>query len=732
AIDGVQLAYAVTDGYRRSELSVGSTRDNRSQTLTADDAYLQDRRVHDYFPADPEARQSLAVYEGGLVTASSSGSEVTALRGRSSAAQPWAALDGDPVTAWVSGDLESGVGQWWQVTTEDPFTAPWVTVRLVVGQIAGIEPAAVTVTTDAGEITVAVEATDQAQRLPLPDGPTRTLRLTLESVVDGGPGEAFGLREVDIPGVDVTRLVAAAGVADGGPIVLTARKGEQTGCAAVAGQLICSPQLGRVGEERTGIQRIVEVGAPGEYRVRMWVRPRAGSSLDRLLTPTLPVSPRAEATSVFTSDPAGRPQAAVDGVLSTAWLASPLDDRPELTVSWGEPRRVRGVRLDIAPDLVASRPLRVTVTVNGRETTDIVSARGTITVPAQEASALTIRFDNADVVRSLDPGTGSITALPIGVNEVRILGAEDIVKGPRLVDDVGVPCGFGPELAVDGDARVETAVTATVSQTLTDSLLPVTACGGRIVDLEAGRHVIEAQSTAQYAVEAIVLEPVDFSVTDAEGSPEVLEWESTQRVVEVPASDVPRILETTENANAGWRANVGGIELQPIRVDGWRQGWVVPAGVSGTVVLDFAPQSAYLGGLALGGLAVLVLVVMALVGRGRAGTPAPGLRRGRGHLMAASAVVVGLLVGGWPGVAAAGMGVLVAWLLPRPYVAGILALGAAVGAALAPWPGRLDAPDAMLIATGLLAIAALGALASPAAMRRTSGGAPMQEPASRE
>ena len=84
------------------------------------------------------------------------------------------------------------------------------------------------------------------------------------------------------------------------------------------------------------------------------------------------------------------------------------------------------------------------------------------------------------------------------------------------------------------------------------------------------------------------------------------------------------------------------------------------------------------------------------------------------------------------GLAAAGAGILVGWLLPRSYAAGILALGAAAGAALAPWPGRLDGPEVLLIATALLAVAALGALASPASMRRTYGGAPTQGQASRE
>jgi arabinofuranan 3-O-arabinosyltransferase len=395
-----------------------------------------------------------------------------------------------------------------------------------------------------------------------------------------------------------------------------------------------------------------------------------------------------------------------------------------LSLSWGEDRRVRGVRLDIAPDLVATRPLRVTVTVNGRETTDIVSGRGSITVPAQEASALTIRFDNADVVRSLDPDTGNLTALPIGVTEVRILGAEDIVKGPRLIDDAGVPCGFGPELVIDGDVRAETSVTATVSETITDALLRATPCGGRVVTLSQGSHVIEALSTAQYAVEAVALEPVGATPSAAATAPTVQEWDGTHRVIDIPAAQGPRILETTENANAGWRASLGGAELQPIRVDGWRQGWIVPAGVTGTAVLEFAPQSIYLTGLVAGLLAVIALLALAFVRRGRGGTEAPERAPSAHRWLAVGAVVVGLAIGGWPGVIAAAAGVLLAWVVPRPIVAGALACAAALGAALVPWPDSLDAPEALLVATALLAIAALGAAASPGRTPREYAGAP--------
>ncbi|MEY3733144.1 MAG: hypothetical protein RL347_503 [Actinomycetota bacterium] len=720
---GSDITYAVTDGFRRSEVSVGATRDNRSQTLGDSEEYLQDRRVHDYFPVAPEGRQAVAVFEGGSVSASTSGSDVTALRARSSAAQPWAAMDGDPATWWVSGDLNRGVGQWWEIEADNDFSPRSVTVRLVVGDVAGVEPTLVTVTTDAGSVTVPVEATDQPQRLDVPQGSTKRLRLTLAGVADGGVGEGFGLREVVIPGLAVSRAVETSGTADGGPIVLAARKGEQTGCAAVAGQLVCTPKLGRVGEERTGITRVVDIASGGDYRLRVWVRPRAGAALDRLLEPALPISPRAEATSVFTSDPANRPQAAVDGVLSTSWLASPLDSRPELSITWGEPRRIRGVRLELVPDLVASRPLRVTATVNGRETTDIVSGRGTVTVPAQEATSLTLRFDNAEVVRSLDPQTGVLTALPIGVNEVRLLGAEDIVKGPRLVDDAGVPCGFGPEVVVDGEVQAETAVSASVSQTLTDALLPATPCGGRVVTLDAGTHVIEAASTAQYVVESVAFEPVAWT-GDATSTvaPSVTTWGPTSRLVEVTSSADVRILETTENFNDGWVASVQGQPLEPVQVDGWRQGWVVPAGAAGEISIDFTPQRTYVGGLIIGLLAVVGLVLLAVVGRRpmpateaqRARADQTGTPRARGAwLLGASGVVAATLMGGWPGAAVAVAAAALALATQRALVAGALAAASAVVAAALPWPERLNATDWLLGATALLALGALAAAAAP-------------------
>lgn len=738
----LDLPRAVTDSFRRTEVNVGRSRDNRSQTLTAEDPFVQDRRVGDYLPVDPAGRQAEAVFTGGRVRASSSGSDADSLRARSSAAQPWAALDGDPRTAWISGDLEPGVGQWWEVDLDEPMEAGSIQVRFLVGDVAGTPPARVTVTTDAGEAMVDVRATDEAQEIPLPPGPTRTLRLTLTAVAaddatraygstdvtpdPGNPGEGFGIREVSLPpGVAVQRQVQAPGAADGGPIVLSERRGARSGCVVVDAQVACDGSLAEQSEEQDGVRRLVTVERAGDYRVRIDVRPRPGASLDELLRPIPADAIIARATSVQVSDPAVRGQAAVDGSLETAWVASPLERRPELRLSWREPSRVSGVQLITRPGLPTSRPLRVTATVDGVETTGVVTAQGILRIPPGEAREITLRFDNQSTVRSLDPLTGSYAPMPLGITEVRVLGDREPTVGPRPTDAAVVPCGFGPSLVLDGTVVSKTEVSATVGDVLTDTLVRATPCEGRVIRLEEGAHAIDALSTAEYVVERVVLEPVGQpAVPLAAASPDVLRWDATEREVAVAASPVARLLETSENANAGWQATLDGSSLTPVRVDGWRQAWLLPPGAGGAVTMSFAPQSSYAAGLAGGLVGVLVLTALAAWPRRR--PEDQGVRStppsvdGRVALLAlpVGALVAGFLLAGPWGVLAVGASFGLCWLLPRWWIAAAAAGLSGLIAAVIPWPGRLDAPVAVVAASALLAVGAVSATAMPWRARR--------------
>ena len=84
----------------------------------------------------------------------------------------------------------------------------------------------------------------------------------------------------------------------------------------------------------------------------------------------------------------------------------------------------------------------------------------------------------------------------------------------------------------------------------------------------------------------------------------IRDWLGDRREVAV-GSGAASYLTTYENFNDGWKATLNGKELDPVRLDGWQQGWRVPAGAGGTVELSYEPATTYEAGLIGGGVAVL-------------------------------------------------------------------------------------------------------------------------------
>jgi arabinofuranan 3-O-arabinosyltransferase len=102
------------------------------------------------------------------------------------------------------------------------------------------------------------------------------------------------------------------------------------------------------------------------------------------------------------------------------------------------------------------------------------------------------------------------------------------------------------------------------------------------------------------------------------------------------------VLEVAENFNEGWVAHAGERALQPVRVDGWKQAFVIPAGVGGEVSLEFAPDEPYRWGL-LGGLIAVLLVVFVAIRPPRAGQ-APPVRSRALPLVTAGLVAAGVVL----------------------------------------------------------------------------------------
>src|SRR5262249_29895722 len=72
----------------------------------------------------------------------------------------------------------------------------------------------------------------------------------------------------------------------------------------------------------------------------------------------------------------------------------------------------------------------------------------------------------------------------------------------------------------------------------------------------------------------------------------VRSWTPSRRVLQVTAP-TRSYLVVNEDFNAGWQARLGSARLRAVRIDGWKQAWLLPAGTAGTVVLTYAPGAGY-------------------------------------------------------------------------------------------------------------------------------------------
>jgi hypothetical protein len=143
--------------------------------------------------------------------------------------------------------------------------------------------------------------------------------------------------------------------------------------------------------------------------------------------------------------------------------------------------------------------------------------------------------------------------------------------------------------------------------------MSVVACGDQAQSLPAGRVRLSLLPTRVLEPQQLVLHRVDARtpVPPATTAPVALIEESSEhRIVTVNASDVDQVLIVHENANPGWRATMAGKVLRPVRLEGWQQGWIVPAGAGGDVDLRFTPGNSYRVALGTGLLLVLLLALL--------------------------------------------------------------------------------------------------------------------------
>ena len=676
-----------------------------------------------------------------------------------------AAVDGDPDTAWRSGGIGSAFGEWMEIELPDPVDRAVLRLT-VPEPSGGPAVTRLQVRTDAGtttvfptlgeEITVPLPAGETERVRVTATGFSDGGRGAYFEIADigltSGDEEIPLLRTIALPdrpgpagddpgsaepsGWLLRQELAGrsecvhggAPLDDGGA---TARGDVPAAAAEETGAVHCAPDLWIEAEEPGRFARLLDVPADTTVVPQLLVRPRPGPALDDVLrgTPdTRARQVRAVADSPVT-DPAGGATAAVDGDPATSWHAP---DGPEPTLELRLPGRhhVGSLRLWTPRTAAPAAPETVTIDTGSQRTrvdlTELpVEEDGSVVVdlPTDHTDTVTIRVDTAADART--PGGAPV---PTGLAEVEVRDASGArIGAPPPADDepVTLTCRDGPALHL-GDRIVRTRINAARGDLLAGAAVPAEICDSTPVALTAGAQEVSVDPGEAFTVDTVglLVVPGDRQAAPGGGTADrtpplggalqatravgTITWEASRRELSVPAADRERVLVIPESVTPAWQARFvadDGTELddpRPVTIDGWKQGWVLPAAATGaTLQLTVPLDTPYRAALLTGPIALLLVMLLLLV-RGRhdrAGARAVP-RRARGPLIVAATAVFGFTVAGPIGVGltavTTGAALLTSRYLGAARARRLLVAGAGTGivagAALlarAPWPDAL-------------------------------------------
>ena len=639
----------VTDTPVARETDYGRVDQHSSAVRAAGDARHTYNRVPDY-PV-PGADRVWGAWTGGRITVSSSSSDATAMPDVAPATSPAAAIDGDPATAWVSNSLQAAVGQWLRVDFDHPVANAVITLTPSATAV-GAQVRRILVETATGSTTLRFDEAGKPLTAALPYGETPWIRVTAAGTDDGSAGVQFGITDLSITQydasgfahpLDLRHTVLVPGPPPGATVAAWDLGSEllgRPGCARAPDGVRCAPSMALAPEEPVNFSRTLTVPTPTSVTPTVWVRPRQGPKLADLIAE--PDTTRAQGDSDLV-DILGSAYAATDGDPATAWTAPQRvvqhKTPPTLTLTLPRPTEVTGLRLVPSRSALPAHPTMVAVNLG-----DGPQVRG---LPPGEPQTLPLRARVTDTVTVsllawedvIDRNALGFDQLkPPGLAEVAVLGADGKPIAPADATRnrsraITVDCDHGPVLAVAG-RFVHTSIQTTVGALLAGEPVAAAPCDREPIALPAGQQELLISPGAQFVVDAARLSsPAAVEPTGAVRVPAWRAWGPDRREVEAPPSTVPRVLVIPESINPGWVARTAaGARLTPVAVNGWQQGWVVPAGDPGTITLTFASNSLYRAGLAVG-LALLPLLALLALWRTRSRRPqdAPADRGGPGR-----------------------------------------------------------------------------------------------------
>ncbi|NUT43265.1 MAG: DUF3367 domain-containing protein [Thermoactinospora sp.] len=635
----------VTDTLRRREVAFSDLRFASSQTLARDDPFRRKAAQHDLLDPAWSRHMSTAELSGlASVSASSSASDVTSVsEGRDPARMPYAAIDGDVRTAWWSDGWKGAVGEWLELEFTSPIMLPHVEVTF--SRLVGPAVTEVEIELDGGhKLRHPVTAVTGSQLIPVPPVVTKRMRLTVTKVAwppKSPVGTRVGIVELTVPKLLTSRSVAVPSPdtketsrADELPTyLLTSGTGSAPGCMRGSSIWTCSPSLLIRGEDGYGFSRSITAPVGGE---------RAAEGQAVLSDPvaaakatTFPnIFPKVRASSTLVDHGATLGSAAFDGDFKTIWYAGGLDTKPSLTFELKRRTKIDRIWVRFPNLMIDPAPMRVVVWAGKQVRTGYLDADGYFDFKELTTRHLRVQFLPAPSQK-------------VHIAELEISGVRAVAPPADL--PIRTICGAGPVLSVNG-AQIPTRIAGgTVADILQGRPLTFRTCGEW--KLAPGKNHLAFSVQDPYRVTALrVHAPIERPRNPiARIETRVESWNQSERVLDL-AVQTPSYLVVNENFNAGWVATAKGERLRAVRLDGWRQAWLVNPADAGRVVITYEPEQWYRGALAAGGVLVLLVAALAAARRRPVSLPESPPARLPDRLVPLLAVLTGLWVGGLFGV----------------------------------------------------------------------------------
>jgi arabinofuranan 3-O-arabinosyltransferase len=601
--------FVITDSNRRSVLVTSSLFQNAGPVIGAGDPFSPDSAVLDPFPGRGTAAQTVQLVGGGI-------SDVRSLESPGFPQYPehgpFAALDGDPRTAWLADRHLLAAQRWLQVSFPHPravasvaltpFESPRAYVRQVTvnGHRFSVHPG--------------------VNRLALNLHGVNTLRVVLTKVTHppiaaGGGG---GITELRIPGVHPVQALrpptllsdALQGVSLGRDS-LDYVFSRETGDRPFARQPVePEPELGQVaypGDGETLLSRRFTVPATRRFRARAWVSAAATASdaaLDRIAgyrgrlaftsSSRFAGRPGFRASSAFAGGAGGAAGAAAGGDGGDGWVG-------EWTPALGDwlqvrsPRALVVRRLTLVPSTAGvRRPTAVRVSWDGGSSGRLPVGRSGIVQLGRTVRSHVVRI----TVLAARGGRAGVRAVGIGrVRGIRGLGRVAMAASGPL------PAGCdGPALRIGG-RLVRLSVSGSITAFDAGRPLRARSCGPPLalragpVGLRGlpGPLAVDLLSLRSPAPAAGVSSGVGAGPGGGSGSgggavlsPGRISGGSV-RGARVRVSG-PSWLVLGESYDPGWRASCDGRSLgTPVPLQGYANGWPLTHSCA-RLSFDFAPD----------------------------------------------------------------------------------------------------------------------------------------------